>query len=316
MELLNNSPIWIMKWEYAFTNYPANYNINGNAYGFIIKIKINPEKSLIHDYINNSITINSIITDTFEKLPIFDKTDFSSKSFVSFEKPMEVGNDFKVNLYEYQKRSLNKMIKIEKGDTNFKVKYTLPLTILEEEILYDPISNKKISEDKFLDIHVRGGVLSDEMGLGKTITSIALIYSNPAPNDHPAVKFSESYQMNKLFTKATLILCPSHLTKQWEGEVLRCNPNFKVLLIVTKTNMDKLKVADVQNADIIITSHQFLMNFGYYPKLHYKHITASSYIAADRKAVLKNVLTSLMKDEAKLLALETPIILLLSKNYC
>jgi len=307
LEILNNSPIWNMKWESVF-GYPGHHYNNGiNSYNFTIKIKINPEKSLIHEYINNSIAINTIITDTFDKLPIFDKTDFSSKSFVSFEKPFEVQGDFKVNLYEYQKRSLNKMIKIERGDTNFKVKYTLPMTVLDEEILYDPISNRKISEDKYLDINVRGGVLSDEMGLGKTITSIALIYSNPAPNDHPAVKFSESYQMNKLFTKATLILCPSHLTKQWEGEVLKCNPNFKVLLIVTKKDMDKLKVTDVQNADIIITSHQFLMNFGYYPKLHYKHITASSYSPTDRKSVLKNVLTALMKDEAKLLALETPV---------
>ena len=304
MEILNNSPIWIMKWDYAFSNYPAQYN---GGCSFTIKIKINPEKSLIHDYINSSIAINSIITDTFEKLPIFDKTDFSSKSFVSFEKPFEMNEAFKINLYEYQKKSLNKMIKIEKGETSFKVKYTLPMTVLEEDILYDPISNRKIAEDKYLDINVRGGVLSDEMGLGKTITSIALIYSNPAPNDHPAVKYSESYQMNKLFTKATLILCPSHLTKQWEGEILKCNPSFKVLLIVTKKDMDKLKVADVQNADIIITSHQFLMNFAYYPKLHYKHITASSYSATDRKNVLKNVLTTLMKDEAKLLALETPV---------
>ena len=306
MEILNNSPIWIMKWDAIFNNYPANYNGIHN-YGFTIKIKIDPEKSLINDYINSSIAINSIITDTFEKLPVFDKTDFSSKSFVVYEKTIDTPNDFKINLYEYQKKSLNKMIKMEKGDTNFKVKYTLPLKIFDEEILYDPISNRRITEDKYIDINIRGGVLSDEMGLGKTITSIALIYSNPAPNDHPAVKFSEDYQMNKLFTKATLILCPSHLTKQWEGEVLKCNPKFKVLLIVTKKDMDKIKVTDIQNADIIITSHQFLMNFAYYPKLHYKHITASTYNATDRKNVLKNVLTGLMKDEVKLLALETPV---------
>lgn len=303
MEILNGSPLWIMKWNASFGNYP--YNVLN--YQIIIKIQISCDEDLLDEYINNSIALNYLISENFDRLSVFDKTDFSSKSYVSYEELDKLPKDFKIKLYDYQKKSLAKMLKMEKGETNFKVKYTNPLKICDKEIIYDPISNKKVLEDKYFTIKTRGGVLSDEMGLGKTITSIALICSNPAPVDCPAVKYSEEYQVNKLFTKATLILCPSHLTKQWETEVLKCNPKFKVIIIFTKKDFDKIKVADIQNADIIITHYQFLMNFNYYPSLHYRKITASSYNSTDRKLVLKNLLTELLKDETKLLTLETPL---------
>jgi len=297
LEIINGSPLW----ELTFECLPAYMGRNQ------IKIRIDPDKDLISEYLNSSIAINTIISDSFDRLPIFDKTDFSSKSFISYEDPVEPPSNFKVKLYDYQKKSLGKMLKMEKGDTSFQVKYTVPIMFNGEEHIYDPISNQRVTDDKYLNIKIRSGVLSDEMGLGKTITSIALIAANPAPPNHPAIKLSTSYEMNKLFTKATLVLCPSHLTKQWEGEVLKCNPKFNVLTIVTKKDMDKLKVADIQNADIIITSHQFLMNFKYYPALHYKPCTATSYSSWDRHMALKAKLNNLLKDEAALLALETPV---------
>jgi SWI/SNF-related matrix-associated actin-dependent regulator of chromatin subfamily A3 len=304
LDILNDLPLWSYEWNHNFGNV---YAYNTTNYPFTIKLNIHIDNLLFNEYLNKSIAINCLISNIYENLPLFEKTDFSSKSFISYENPIEPPNNFKVTLYEYQKKSLGKMIKIEKGETNFKVKYTVPLTVYNNEIMYDPITNKKTDEDKYLDINIRGGVLSDEMGLGKTITSIALIASNPPAKDHSAVKYSNEYQMNKLFTKATLVLCPSHLTKQWETEVKKCSPGMKILTIVTKKDMDKLNVTGIINADIIITSHQFLMNFKYYPALHYKVSTASSYNSTDRKVVLKNVLAGLLKDEAKLLSLETPV---------
>ena len=295
-EIINGSPIWELNWECIKNNL-----------SFTIKISINIDKLLIGDYINNSIALNSLISDKFDKLPIFDKTDFSIKSFVSYEEITEPNKSFKMKLYNYQKKSLTKMLKMENGDTSFNIKYTAPLNVFDTDFLYDPVSNKRVVEDKVMNIKLRGGVLSDEMGLGKTITSIALICTNPAPVNHPAVKYSDDYEINKLFTKATLILCPSHLTKQWETEVKRCNSKLLILTIVTKKDMDKLTVADVQNTDIIITSHQFIMNVKYYPTLHYKYITASMYSSLDRKMHLKNILTGLLKDEEKLLTLQTPV---------
>jgi SWI/SNF-related matrix-associated actin-dependent regulator of chromatin subfamily A3 len=307
MEIMNGSPLWTWNYKIVFGNLSTNYNNNTTYYPFTVILNIEIENDLIDDYINTSIAFNNSISDIFDRLPIFDKTDFSSKSFVSYENLADEPKNFNVKLYDYQKKSLAKMIKMEKGETNFKVKYTTTINTINRQIIFDPITNKKVDDDKYLQIKTRGGVLSDEMGLGKTITSIALIASNPAPKDCPAVKFSTEYDTNKLFSKATLVLCPSHLTKQWENEVKKCNSKFKVLTIVTKKDMDKLKVSDIQEADIIITSHQFLMNFKYYPTLHYKYITASSYNSSDRKITLKAVLAGLLKDEAKLLTLENPI---------
>ena len=301
LEIKNGSPIWNMNYEIG---QPIMYNM---IYRFPTKVKINPDPDLIHEYLNTSIAINTVFSESYEKLPIFDKTDFSSKSFVSYEEPIETPSNFKIKLHEYQKRSLGKMLKMEKGETSFTVKYTVPINFFDQEYIYDPISNQRVLEDKYLNIKIRGGVLSDEMGLGKTITSVALIATNPAPKEHPAVKYSNDYQMDKLFTKATLVLCPSHLTKQWETEVNRCNPKFNVLTIVTKKDMDKLTVADIQNANIIITSHQFLMNFKYYPTLHYKYVTPSGYSSYDRKISLKAKLQALMKDQTQLLTLQTPV---------
>jgi len=307
VEILNASSLWTYTCEYS----PAkNLYIGSEAYSFSIKLIIESDKMLLSNFLNSSIALSNLITNTFEDdkiYPLFDKTDFSSKSFVSYEDPIDPPSTFKIKLFDYQRKSLAKMIKMEKGDTSFTVKYTVPIKLDENEYIFDPISGQRVEQDKFLKINIRGGILSDEMGLGKTITSIALIALNPAPLDHPAAKYSKDFLCDKLFTKATLVLCPSHLTKQWETEIKRCNPKFKVLLIVTKKDMDKLTVSEVQESDVIITSHQFLMNFKYYPALHYRPCTATSFNFPERKQAIKVLLTNLWKDQVKLLALETPI---------
>ena len=305
LEIFNGSQLWNCKYEYL----PVINHI-ATIYKLSLNIIIEADKLLLHDYLNISLALNTLICNSFDdesQFPSFDKTDFSSKSFISYEEPVEPPNNFKIKLYDYQKKSLAKMIKMEKGDTSFTVRYTVPLKIDDVEYIFDPISCRKVAEDKYLKINIRGGILSDEMGLGKTITSVALIASNPAALDHPAAKFSKEFNIDKLFTKATLILCPSHLIKQWETEIKRCNPKFVVLTIVTKKDMDKLTVHEIQTCDVVLTSHQFLMNFKYYPTLHYRVCTPSNYDFESRKLAIKTVLTNLWKDPVKLLALETPI---------
>jgi len=301
LEIKNNSLIWNLNYNFG------PYTIINSKYRFPIFIKIDPNNELIHEYLNKSITINTFFLEFYDKLPVFDKTDFSSKSFIPYDEQIEPPNNFKIKLYEYQKRTLGKMLNIEKGESKFKVRYTVVINLCNQDYIYDPIYNQIVLEHEYLDIDTRGGVLSDEMGLGKTITSIALITTNPAPKDHPTLKYSENYQMNKFFTKATLILCPSHLTKQWECEIKKCNPNFKILSIVTKKDMIKLSVFDIQTADIIITSYQFLMNFKYYPTLHYRIITPSTYISSDRRIYLKAKLNTLINDQEQVKNLETPL---------
>lgn len=82
------------------------------------------------------------------------------------------------------------MIQIEKNQTDFSVDYTFNINFHGVDIIFDPISNLKVDKKHKFKIKTTGGILSDEMGLGKTISSIALIASNPAPNNLPQTKKS------------------------------------------------------------------------------------------------------------------------------
>ena len=140
------------------------------------------------------------------------------------------------------------------------------------------------------------------MGLGKTITMIGLIIEKPyiyKPNvDDKNFKYEvrKIDTINGLVTKATLIICPTHLTKQWSSEISKGNPKSKQILILTKTNHEKYTFQDLLDADIVITSFQFLWNINYYvnygylkdPK--YDRLT-KSYISGDHqiKTRFKNI---------------------------
>jgi DNA repair protein RAD5 len=147
--------------------------------------------------------------------------------------------------------------------------------------------------------------LADEMGLGKTITTISLIHSNPLLKMH---KFTKVNDMIKLSSKATLVLCPSHLAKQWESEIQRCNPDLKVITILTKNNYTNLIFDDFINSDIIITSHQFIMNFKFYPTLNYRNCTASNFDFNERKTIINQHINYLQnKDYEEIKNMDTPL---------
>jgi SNF2 family DNA or RNA helicase len=278
-EIIHDVPLWTFDYTIKNTYYAHTYTIN---------IRIFLELSLINKYIDISMGLNSLIKNTFEKLPLFDKIN-DNISFIPYGENAEPSSDFKIKLYDYQKRSLGKMIKMENNNLDYELEYTLELDFHNNNILFDPIKNKKTDLKKYFKLNTSGGVLSDEMGLGKTITSISLIDSNP-PKTNCKLKYSIKNKTYKLFSKATLILCPSHLINQWKTEIYKCNPKFNVLTIVTKKDHEKLNFKSILDVDIIITSHQFLMNFKYYPTLHYKKITPSMYSSTNRAKDLQHKL--------------------------
>jgi SNF2 family DNA or RNA helicase len=281
-EIINNSPLWSISYNIPQQMYNYSYNY---YYDIMFVIKIDP--NLVNDYINTSLALNFIIGDNFSLAPKFTNTDFTNKSIIPYIDIVKAPKDFKLKLYEYQEKTLAKMIQIENDTTNFTVNYTYPIDFKGTHILFDPITNCRVNNDLMFKIKTSGGVLADEMGLGKTISSIALIASNPAPANLPQLKMSKT-GFNKISSKATLILCPSHLTKQWESEIKRCNPNLKVLTILTKTSYNNIMFEHFMDSDIIITSHQFIMNFGFYPTLHYQPCTATSFNSENRNVCVKN----------------------------
>ena len=273
-EIVNKSPLW---------NITFNFNSSTLDINFIISI----EPALINNYIKSSISLSSIITDHYNKIPTFSNTNLINQSFIPYLEPIKPPEYFKINLYDYQQKSLAKMVKMENNNTEITINYTYNINFKGCNILYDPVTNLKSDKEYKFKIKTSGGVLSDDMGLGKTITSIALIASNPAPDNMPITKISNISKIEKINSKASLIICPSHLAKQWENEIKRCNPNFKIITILTKTNYDKLTFENFIDSDIIITSHQFIMNFKFYPRIHYRTCTSSNFDFEERNHIIK-----------------------------
>ena len=283
LEIINESPLWnyhISHIPFATESYYLRVNID---------IMINP--NLIDTYFEKSSALNCLISTKFKNLPKFQKFD-GDKSYFPNTNIFEPPPSFKIQLYDYQKKSLRKMIDIEKELINFKIEYTIPINFEDIQMInFDPIKNIKSDKSRYFHIKTRGGILADDMGLGKTITTLSLITSNPSTN-LLKMGYSQNDNFWKINSKATLILCPSHITKQWESEARKSNPSLKILIILTRKDHEKLIYKDIIDADIIITSHQFLMNFKYYPCLHYRHITPSLYSPNHRSKSLKEYFTT------------------------
>lgn len=281
-EILNDLPLWSYK-----IYEPAEVS----RYMIKLAIDIFIDTDIIDFYFDKSPALNCLISTQFKNMPKFIKFD-GDKSYFPNMDVYEPPSNFKIKLYSYQKKALQKMINIEKKLLNLKVEYTKQFNFKDiQEINFDPIKNMKSDKRRYFNINARGGILADEMGLGKTVTTLSLITSNPSTNTN-RMGYSESDEFWKIQSKATLILCPSHITKQWEDEAIKANPNLKILNILTRKDHEKLAYKDIIDADIIITSHQFLMNFKYYPCLHYKYITPSTFVASHRISSLKEYFTN------------------------
>ncbi|SNX86341.1 uncharacterized protein MEPE_05050 [Melanopsichium pennsylvanicum] len=153
---------------------------------------------------------------------------------------------FALQLRREQKRSLTWMLQQEQANVQ---------PFHEEEIsegLLDPLGWR--AEGRAVrPVTVRGGVLADAVGYGKTCISLALIASSPHRKELPALPAGEDGTY--IPTKATLIIVPGHLCKQWEKEVRKfCGKKLSVRVVTSKTELNRLTVREVLNCDILIMS--------------------------------------------------------------
>ncbi|MCZ4149186.1 hypothetical protein BZG21_32680, partial [Escherichia coli] len=94
-----------------------------------------------------------------------------------------------------------------------------------------------------------GGILADDMGLGKTLQSIAYITAElaetpdlPANTGHPPV----------------LVVAPASLTYNWAHEFARFAPHLNVLVAAGQKEERASMLADMEHADVVITSYPLL----------------------------------------------------------
>jgi len=279
----------IHKREKSIFTYKININLyNGYGNSSIRRLTINSkifidlgklaEKIAIQN-LDNFDTLDALIISKIYSLSKFNSDFWKKENIIKSNHDLSQPEILQVKLFQYQLKTLYWMVNLEKKirqGNELKIETTFPahhiLNIDEDlNLKYDIINNKLTHEDNSENINLKGGILADEMGLGKTITSVALIAANPLTQNLPIIS-----DRNKNYnTKATLIICPSHLTKQWAKEIEKGAPALKKISILTKVNHEKTSYQDIINADIVIVSLQFLINFNYYVRHNYGHTTPS-----------------------------------------
>lgn len=92
-----------------------------------------------------------------------------------------------------------------------------------------------------MDSRLKGGMVCDAMGLGKSLESIALILSNPAPQDAAC--------------RATLILCPTALMSQWKSEIEKHSGNTLQVCLCHGRIKDTIPTDELCKMDVVIMSY-------------------------------------------------------------
>lgn len=294
-DIIKGSKLW--KYKASVSDY-IGYN---GSIRKVVSINVDVDDSFVNTY-KEDISFKIFLSDYYNRLSKYGNYNEYPKirdlSFPSYFDPIEQPSNFKIKLFEYQKKSIAKMLAIEKNTINFTCDYKLPIEFGETIINYNPNTSSLVSnENTLLKIKTKGGILCDEMGLGKTITSLALVALNSSTLPKETL-----WKGDLLYSSATLVVCPSHLAKQWETEVLKIFPKAKIIKLLTKNNHVGLKYRDIKEADIIIVTQQFLMNFKYYPQVNYQNITPSGFVFQDRVKSLHRKLSNWKNDEVDILS--------------
>lgn len=98
---------------------------------------------------------------------------------------------------------------------------------------------------KTLDNYKFGGILADDMGLGKTIQMLSIIAGYIEEN-----KDEE--------TRASIVICPSSLTLNWQNESQKFTNKLKTLVIKGNSEERKEQISKIGEYDLVITSYDLL----------------------------------------------------------
>jgi SNF2 family DNA or RNA helicase len=164
----------------------------------------------------------------------------------------------KLNMFDYQKRTLNWLVETEKR--NKKINYSFNDEVFFGDIVYDSVKKDFILVEDRKQIKFRGGLLGDEMGLGKTFEMISL----SVLNDSKEISY---FRNDDVCSRATLILSPNHLSNQWIREfkkTVKDEYDLKIVPLMTKVHFDKTTYLDILDADFVVVSYNFLGNECYF----------------------------------------------------
>ncbi|KAF5350208.1 hypothetical protein D9758_007844 [Tetrapyrgos nigripes] len=167
---------------------------------------------------------------------------------------------FKIPLRKEQLRSLEWMLRQESKDAE---------PFIEEEVseaILDPLGWRAEGRAQ-RPVRIRGGVLADQVGYGKTAITLGLIDCNWKDTEKDFSKLG--HVEGKIALKATLIIVPPHLTRQWDSEVRKFTgkKRFQTLVLSTLANLNSATIEDFQNADLIIVASSIFKSVNYLENL-------------------------------------------------
>jgi SNF2 family DNA or RNA helicase len=244
-------------------------------------------KILCNYYIKKNQSSHFSNEDAFDirMFNFIPKTNINKKIFTNVK-----NKEFKIELFDYQKKSIMRMLEIE-NSKNMTFDFNTNITIGDINISWDPLNEDIATEPNTAIIKSKGGILADMMGLGKTITMLGLMHYGKTfkPNE---------ITTNKIYSMATLIVVPSHLAKQWSDEANKAFKKSKnILIILTKQHHENITYEDVIIADIIIITFQFLTNLKHYAMLSYKQCTPSQFNISERDEKLDKLLKKIIVND-------------------
>lgn len=131
----------------------------------------------------------------------------------------------------------------------------------------------------------KGGILADDMGLGKTLQTIALlshIYATAPKRKDAETDLFNTYNDTQL--GASLIVVPVSLVHNWNNEISKFAPNFKVYNYLGSNRAKSTQVNKIfQHYHIVITTYGLLRNdIKFLSAAHY------GYLILDESQKIKN----------------------------
>jgi len=111
---------------------------------------------------------------------------------------------------------------------------------------------------------VKGGVLADAIGYGKTACTIGLIdKTKEAPRPVVPAAFR-----GFIPSRATLVLAPTNLHKQWLAEIVKFTGDaLKVISVPTCAQLKRLTVRELADADVIVATYRLFYSSPYLHRL-------------------------------------------------